>query len=39
MRCGAGPLGMGSINVSSKVLGIGTSELNSRLVEVTVSLS
>lgn len=39
MRCGAGPLRMGSINVSSKVLGIGTLELNSRLVEVTVSLS
>lgn len=28
---------MGHINVSGRVLGIGTSELNSKLVEVTIS--
>ena len=29
---------MGYVNVSSRVLGIGTLELNSQLVEVTVLL-
>lgn len=29
---------MGYIRVSSRVLGIGTSELNSQLVEVTILL-
>lgn len=29
---------MGYVNVSRRVLGIGTSELNSQLVEVTVLL-